>query len=242
MIKGLYTSASGMIPQIKKEEITANNIANVGTPGYKKDTLFTKELTKAQVRAAHKKSDWQKPMVTGSYTDYGPGAFDQTGNPLHLAIDGDGFFSIRLEDGSTGLTRNGSFVVNQEGLLAVPGGPLVLGDGGPIQVGNGKLSVALSGEVEVDGLAAGRIVPVTVNDFDKLEKIGNSTFAVPPGLEVVPVSQSMIQQGYLEEANVDIVREMIDMIVAYRAYEANAKAVQTQDQSLDNLFKHVAGN
>ncbi|MDH4156008.1 MAG: flagellar hook-basal body protein [candidate division Zixibacteria bacterium] len=241
MIKGLYTSASGMLPHLKREEITANNIANAGTPGFKKDRLFTKELTRAQIKIARPKSDWQKPMVNKVFTDFGPGVFDKTDNPLHLAIDGDGFFTLLLEDGGMALTRSGSFVVNSDGYLAVPGGALVMGEGGPIEVGGGKINVSASGEVEVNGSASARIVPVTVEDYDLLTKIGSSVFAVPDGVDLIPVTKSFIQQGYLEASNVDIVREMIDMIIAYRAYESNARAVQSQDQSLDNLFRRVAG-
>jgi len=241
MIKGLYTSASGMVPQIKKQEITANNVANAGTPGFKKDLLFTKELSKAELKHKHVKSDWQKPMIDQVYTDYAPGAFDKTGNPLNLAIDGDGFFRLQLPDGSTGLTRSGAFEVDAQGFLATADGSLVLGDGGPITIGSGQLSVAESGEVEVDGISAGKITPVTVDDVLALEKIGNSTFLVPDDVPTNQVEFASIRQGYLEESNVDIVREMVDMMIAYRTYEANAKAVQTQDKSLDNLFSRVAG-
>ena len=241
MIKGLYTSASGMIPQVKKHEITANNIANAGTPGFKRDVLFTKELSKAEKKIAPTKSDWETPLADRIYTDHAPGAFDKTGNPLHLAIDGDGFFSVQLEDGSVALTRSGSFTVNSEGFLAMPDGPLVLGEGGPLEVGNGQIAVGDTGEVDVDGLTVGRIVPVTVDDFDSLVKIGSAAFAVPEGVELIAVEKASIRQGFLETSNVDIVREVIDMMVAFRAYEANAKAVQTQDESLDSLFQRVAG-
>lgn len=239
MIKGMYTSASGMLPRIKKQELTAHNIANVSTPGYKRDMLFTKELTRAEQRLVRTQSDWQKPMVNEVYTDYTSGIFDKTGNPLDLAIDGDGFFTLELADGTRVLTRAGSFTVNNEGFLAFPGGPLVIGEGGPIEVGNGKVTVSQSGEVDVDGSVVGRLVPMTVDDIDRLTKIGSSLFAVPEGVELIPVTTATIRQGYLEAANVDIVGEMIDMIVSFRTYEANAQALQTQDRSLEHLFNRV---
>jgi flagellar basal-body rod protein FlgF len=241
VIKGMYTSASGMLPQIKKQELTAHNIANVSTPGYKRDTLFTKELSRAERKLAPQKSDWEKPMVNDVYTDYNSGIFDKTGNPLDLAIDGDGFFTLELADGTRVLTRSGAFTVNQDGLLAFPGGPLLMGEGGPLEVGNGKVTIAQSGEVDVDGFVIGRIVPVTVSDLEQLEKIGNSLFVVPDGVELIPVTKATISQGYLEASNVDVVREMIDMIISFRSYEANARALQTQDQSLEHLFNRVGG-
>ena len=239
MIKGIFTSASGMLPRIKKQELTAHNIANVSTPGYKRDMLFTKELTRAEQRLVRTQSDWQKPMVNEVYTDYTSGIFDKTGNPLDLAIDGDGFFTLELADGTRVLTRAGSFTVNGEGFLAFPGGPLVIGEGGPIEVGDGKVTVSQSGEVDADGTVVGRIVPTTVDNIDRLTKIGSSLFTVPEGVEQIPVTTATIRQGYLEAANVDIVGEMIDMIVSFRTYEANAKALQTQDQSLEQLFNRV---
>ncbi len=239
MIKGLYTSASGMIPRIKKQELTANNIANVSTPGFKRDMLFTKELSKAEQKMAPRRSDWEQPMVDELYTDYSPGAFDKTGNPLDLAIDGDGFFTLELADGTRALTRAGSFTVNSDGFLIFPGGALVLGEGGPIEVGNGKVTVSQSGEVEVDGFVVSRIVPKTVEDLTALQKIGDSMYALPDSAELIPVTTSTIRQGYVETANVDIVREMIDMIISFREYEANARAMQTQDRSLEHLFNRV---
>jgi len=239
MIKGIYTSASGMIPLVRKQEASANNLANVGSPGFKRDAVFIRELSRAQQKLATRKSDWEQPMLDDLYTDYSPGVFSKTGNPLDMAIEGDGFFNLQLDDGTTVLTRSGTFTVNADGMLAFPGGALVMGEGGPIEVGNGQISVAQDGAIEVDGLEVARIVPQTVDDLEKLEKIGGSLFAVPKGVSLKPVEYSTIRQGFLEQANVDIVSEMIDMIVSFRSYEADARSIQTQDRSLENLFGRV---
>lgn len=240
MIKGLYTSASGMLPHIKKQELAANNLANVSTSGYKKDRVFTRELTKAESRLASKPTEWAQPMTDETYTDFESGAFNRTDNPLDFAIEGDGFFALRTPDGQTLLTRSGSFTVSPEGLLTFPGGAQVMGEGGPIEIGNGRVEVSSTGDVQVDGFIVGRLTAVTVPDLTQLEKIGGSMFAVPPGQEITPVEDSTIRQGYIEASNVDIVAEMVDMIASYRAYEANAKAVQSQDSSLEHLFNRVA--
>lgn len=239
MIKGIYTSASGMLPNIKRQELTAHNVANAATPGYKKDTLFTQEMSRAQQRQRATRSDWQQPLTEVIYTDFTSGMFDRTGNPLDLAIDGDGFFALELEDGSIGLTRNGAFVVNADGMLAAPGGAIVVSEGGAIEIGNGQVSVSQAGEVEVDGTVVGRIVPATVADVTQLAKIGRGMFLVPADTELLTVEHTVIRQGYVEASNVDIVGEMVDMIIAYRAYEANAKAIQSQDDSLEQLFRRV---
>jgi len=228
-----------MIPRIKKQELVANNIANASTPGFKKDTIFTRELSAAEKRLRPQKSDWQQPMLDETYTNFAPGVFDKTGNPLDLAIDGDGFFQLELADGSTALTRSGAFTVDNEGFVSFPGGARLLAEGGALEVGNGQVSVAQSGDVQSDGSTVGRIIPVTVENLNELEKVGSSMFIVPQGTTVIPVPTSTSQQGFLASANVDIVREMIDMIISFRQYEADSKALQVQDQSLDHLFNRV---
>ncbi len=239
MIKGLYTSASAMIPRIKKQEASANNIANASTPGFKKERVFTKELSKAELKVAHRRNVWEQPMVDKSYTSFAPGVFDKTGNPLNMAIDGDGFFTLELPDGTRALTRNGAFSVNNQGQLEIPGGALVMGDGGPIEVGSGVVEVSGTGIVSSNGLPVGQITPVTVNDLQALNKIGSSMYILPEGEELIPATKSTIQQGYLEASNVDIVREMIEMIISFRNFEADSKSISVQDQSLEQLFSRV---
>jgi flagellar basal-body rod protein FlgF len=241
MIKGIYRSASGMLPHVDKQDVIANNIANVGTTGFKKNTIFIKELARAEDKVKPKKSDWEKTVSTYIRVDQAPGVFDKTTNPLDMAIEGDGFFTLQAPDGSTVLTRSGSFVIDSEGYLAYEGGYRVVGEGGPIQVGAGTLTVAQNGEVQVDGSSTGRIIARTVADATKLQRLGGSLFAVPQGQQLITSPYATIHQGYLETSNVDVVSEMVDMIVSYRTYEANARALQTQDTSLDNLFKNVAG-
>ena len=241
MIKGMYRSASGMLPRIEKQEAIANNVANAGATGFKRNIVFARELARAETKMAPRKSDWEQTVANYVTIDFSPGVFDKTDNPLDLAIEGDGFFTLQADDGTTVLTRSGSFVVDSSGFLAYPGGFRVLGDGGPIQVGNGSLGVAQTGEVEVDGVTVGRIVPQAPADLDSLQRLGGSLFAVPEGVELLPPLAATVRQGYLETSNVDVVNEMVDMIVAYRTYEANARALQIQDSTLDHLLGKVAG-
>lgn len=241
MIKGMYRSASGMLPRIEKQEAIANNVANAGATGFKRNIVFARELARAETKMAPRKSDWEQTVANYITIDFSPGVFDKTDNPLDLAIEGDGFFMLQADDGTTVLTRSGSFVVDSSGFLAYPGGFRVLGDGGPIQVGNGPLAVAQTGEVEVDGVPIGRIVPQAPADLESLQRLGGSLFAVPEGVELLPPLSATVRQGYLETSNVDVVNEMVDMIVAYRTYEANARALQIQDSTLDHLLGKVAG-
>ena len=242
MLKGIHTSASGMIPQARKQEVIANNVANATTPGFKADRLFTKELTNAVAKQQPTRSPWETPMLDKTYVDFAPGTFDQTGNPLDLAIDGDGFFQLQDAEGNRFLSRSGHFTVDAEGFIAHPDGLRLIGEGGPIAAGDGQVAVDPDGTVQVDGLTVARIVPVQVPDLMQLEKVGSSLFAVSEGQELASSTNSEIRQGYLETANVDIVQEMVEMIVTYREYEANAKSMTTQDQTLDHLFRRVAGD
>ncbi|MEW5796544.1 MAG: flagellar hook-basal body protein [Candidatus Zixiibacteriota bacterium] len=241
MIKGIYRSANGMLPRMERQDAIAHNIANAGTTGFKKNVMFVKELARAEGKVRPRKSDWEKSVASYIRVDHTPGVFDKTDNPLDLAIDGDGFFTLQTPEGATVLTRSGSFVVDNEGFLAFPGGFRLVGEGGPLQVGNGTLSVSQNGDVQSDGVSVGRIVPKTLADLDRLQRIGGSLFAVPEGEQLLPSLWATVRQGYLETSNVDIVGEMVDMIVAYREYEANARALQTQDTTLDHLMNKVAG-
>ncbi len=241
MIKGIYTSASGMIPHVKKQELAANNLSNASTSGFKKDSLFTRQLSQAEKKVRAQQADWIQPMVDQVYTDFSPGVFDRTGNALDLAIDGDGFFQLETPDGQTVLTRSGSFTVNPEGQVVFPGGARLVGEGGPVEVGDGTVSVSFTGEVQVDGLTASRITPKTVANLMDLQKIGGSTYVIPEGTELISIETSTIRQGYLETSNVDIVTEMVNMITSFRNYEANAKSMQSQDSSLEQLFNRVGG-
>ena len=242
MIKGIYTSASGMIPRARKQELIANNISNVETVGFKKDDTFTRELSRAERKTIAKKSDWEKPLGEESYVDYSEGIFNRTGNPLDLALDGDGFFTLQAEDGTTFLTRAGTFEVNGDGLITYPGGLLLTAGGSTIDTGGGTVTINENGAVDIDGSTVARITPVTVDDLSQLQKVGRSLFAVPQGTELIPMEQTSIRQGYLESSNVDVVQQMVDMIITFRAFEANAKAIQSQDSSLDNLFRRVGGD
>jgi len=242
MIKGMYNSANGMMPRIRKHEVIANNLSNASTTGFKKDVMFSSELSKAENKLAHKKVDWQQSLAARVHIDFAPGVFDKTDNPLNLALEGDGFFVLQAPDGSTALTRSGTFEVDSEGYISFPGGFRLVSDGGPIQVGSGKVVVSQTGQVEADGASVGRVSPKTVEKVDLLQRLGGSLLAVPKEAELIDPVDVRIQQGYLETSNVDVVSEMVDMIIAHRTYEANAKALQTQETSLEHLFRRVAGN
>jgi len=228
-----------MVPRIKQQETLANNLANVSTPGFKKDMVFTKELSRAQAKNVKRQSDWQTPMIDQIYTQFSQGSIDKTGNPLDVALEGNGFLVLETPDGENILTRAGNFTVDQDGFIATPDGNRLLGSGGPINVGGGTVDISESGDIEVDNNIIATIRVVEVDDTSKLEKTGRSGFMIPDGIEPRAAIDFAIRQGYLENSNVDIIREMVDMIVSYRNFEADAKSLQTQDDSLEKLINNV---
>lgn len=239
MIKGLYRSASAMIPRIKQQETIANNLANASSSGYKKDMIFTKELSKAEARHAMKQNDWQTPMIDQVYTDYEQGGLDETGNPLDLALEGSGFFVFDAGDGEQVLSRSGALMVDNEGYLANADGHRILGDGGAINVGAGEVSVSENGQVEVDGAPVASVQVVEPTDTNQLTKAGNTEFNIPDGIELTAAVNFAVRQGYLESSNVEVVNEMVNMITSYRNFEADANSIKAQDESLEKLFTNV---
>ncbi len=239
MIKGLYRSASAMIPHVKIQEITANNLANASAPGFKRDMLFTRELSRAQAKEYPKKSDWETPMIDQVYTEYDQGMLDKTDNPLDVALEGKGFFTLQLEDGTTVLSRSGSFTVDQSGYLVNPDGHRLLGDGGPINVGEGTVSISEMGQVEVDASPVANIRVVDIEDKSSLQKVGDSEYQIPEGINLISAVNFAIKQGYLESSNVNVIKEMINMVASYRSFESDAQALKAQDDSLEKLINNV---
>ncbi len=239
MIKGIYNSASAMIPRVRQQEVIANNIANVGSAGFKKDSIFVSELTKAQRKRIPTKSDWERPMLDQVYTDYSQGSLDRTGASLDVALDGKGFFVVQTPDGEEMLTRNGALSTDESGFLVTPGGALAMGDGGPIQLPVGEVAIAEDGTISVDGETVASLRVATVEDPTKLEKVGASLFKLPDGVELQAAVGYVIRQGYLESANVDVITQMVEMISSYRNYEADAQALKGQDESLEKLISEL---
>ncbi len=242
MLKGIYKAASAMVPRLKQQEVTANNIANASTPGYKKDSVFFKELDTATRDIMLRESGWQTPMIDQVYTDYGQGSFDRTNDMLHVAIEGDGFFVLEPPEGEgEGLiyTRNGSFSVNEKGFLVNTEGLRVMGDGGPIDIGTGEVNITESGEISIEAGVVGRLRIVDFEDKSALVKVGHSGFTVDETVEPIPVENISIRQGFLERANINIIKEMVGMIMALRQFEAGSRAIQSQEESLRVLFSQV---
>ncbi|MGL4368902.1 MAG: flagellar hook-basal body protein, partial [Spirochaetota bacterium] len=197
--------------------------------------------------------------VNELFTQFEQGAFEKTENNLDLALDGRGFFSVLTERGER-YTRNGSFTLNQEGLLVTHDGYPVMGENGPIRLQQNNFMIdeagviksndALSGDprdpvgmTENEWQQTALLDKLKIVDFEnirELKKEGNSTYRANEYTgPALPAESFRLSQGFREKSNVSVVREMVDMIEIQRAYEANQKTIQTGDQTVGKLINDL---
>lgn len=263
MMRSLWTAASGMISQQTNVDTISNNLANINTTAYKKETAQFKSLLYQTMQKGSTNSDGQyMPMdiqrglgVRNSaiLSNYTQGTLVQTDGDYDLGIRGKGFFMIQMGDGTTGYTRDGSFQmavgVNGPTLATSEGYPVLDTNGSPIVLSsdvstadidideNGNLSYKDSKDV-VHSLGI-QVGLAQFNNPAGLEKLSNSivketTASGAARLESTDtnLSKSKVIQGYLEGSNVEAVNEMVDLIVAQRAYEMNSKSITAADEML----------
>ena len=237
MIRGLYTSAGGMVAQQVRLDVAANNLANAATPGYRADVPSTAALPSLFLYRFNDTVDQMCPFPTSpqpvGYLGTGAavaqvttlarsGSYRETGRELDFALPGEGFFVVATPAGER-YTRNGAFQVNNIGELTTSEGfPVLSRTGGVAQADDPNLAENLA----VMAAPAGQ--PLT--------KAGNNLFMAPA---VLTPADTPVLRGVLEEANVSPVEAMVDLITAMRTYEAGQKAIQTQDQTLDKLINEV---
>jgi flagellar basal-body rod protein FlgG len=231
MNSGMYSALSGNIAAMKRMDIISNNLANINTPGYKKDRMsFEGLLTSSTSPPAVPPSKTADPVLQKEnvYIDYSAGPVSQTGNTLDMAIDGDGFFTVSTPNG-TAYTRQGNFRLTADGTLVTTDGFPVMGQGGEIRINGSNVVIDSKGAITVDGTAAGVLNLV---DFPKpynLTKTASALF-VPSDPQATPqAAKSEIRQGQLEGANVDPVGEMVQMIETNRYFDACQRVILGYD-------------
>ena len=238
MTRGLYVAAEGMAARQKAQEVLAANLANVNTSGFKADrpvfeTAFQRLLYRVEGTASQPIGMLSAgALLTTTYTDLQPGPLMRTGNPLDVAIEGEGYFAVRTPVGVR-YTRGGAFALNAEGLLTTREGFPVLGTHGEIRVPrSATLQIGEDGAVRIDGKEADRLLIVQGalrKDADGW-LVGNAT----------PLTNPRLAIGALEGSNVNIVREMVEMIEHLRAYETHQKSIQAQDETLARAINEIA--
>lgn len=242
MIRGIYTAASGMVAETTRTDTIANNLANGNTTGYKKDVAISKDFASILIRRINDGQDAPTigklglgAMIDEVATIHTTGAMHPTGNSLDFAVDGKGYFAVETPAGMR-FTRNGSFTRNAQGELVTSEGQRVLGQNGVIRIPDGQVTVDETGRLTVDGVNAGQLRVVEFANERELIKEGASLYRAPNNGRQ---ATGKVEQGVLEQSNVNIISEMVNMISGYRAYEVNAKTVQAHDQLLDKAVNEV---
>lgn len=233
MIRGISYAASAMVARARQQDVTANNMANAGTSGFKRQSLFLRRLNEASISAD---TPWLQPYHQGLYTDFSQGPIESTGNPFDLAIEGEGFFVVTTPNGEL-YTRNGSFTRSTSGELVTSNGYAVSSEGGAITLPQGDMYISETGEVSVNGETVGIIQIVGFKNLQLLKAVGHTYFQSAEPSE--PDTTSRLRQGYLERANLDPVTEMVNMISTFRYFETAQKAVQIQDETLGRAVNQI---
>jgi flagellar basal-body rod protein FlgG len=254
MIRALSTAATGMEAQQTRLDVTANNIANTSTAGFKKSRAEFSDLMYQTQRApgAATGAGTQSPTglqvgmgvrTAATHRMHGQGALRQSGNPLDVAIEGRGFFPITLPSGEVGYTRDGAFKLDAEGQLVNAEGYSLAGeiaippDAQSVTIGtDGTVSVTVPGETAA--VEAGQIQLAAFANESGLEATGRNLFreTSASGAAVLGApgenGTGTLAQGTLEMSNVNVVEEMIDLISGQRAYEINSRVIKAADEML----------
>jgi flagellar basal-body rod protein FlgG len=225
-LQGILNTARTLSYYAHRQDVTANNLANAGTDAFKADRVL-----------AHTLNGTTSPVPVQD-TDMRQGTFRETGRSLDLALQGDGFFVVSTPQGER-LTRGGSFRLDAAGQLANAQGDLVLGDGGPIVLQGGKVEVQGDGTIMVDGQGAGRLRVVTPEDPQQLLKEGFGRYAPRGEVHAVDEDATQVRQGAVEEANIDPLLSMVDLVTIQRAYAANVDALKAMDSVLGAVTTEV---
>ncbi len=261
MMRSLWTAATGMIAQQMNIDVVAHNLANVNTTGFKKSRAEFEDLMYQNTRIAGSVTEGDNRLPVGIQVGMGvrpntvhkfftQGDYQNSGNPLDLAIEGDGFFQV-IVNGEEAYTRAGAFKLNQDGTVMTANG-YILQPEFTVPVDTKYIVVTENGHITAIGgnseeLASGDIPLYTFINPAGLEARGRNLYypseASGDPLEGVPGEENTgtIAQGFLEMSNVEVVDEMVNMIVGQRAYEANSKAIQTSDSMLQTAVQLKRG-
>lgn len=254
MMRTLWTAASGMVAQQTKIDTISNNIANVNTTGFKKSRVDFQDLLYQTIKLAGTPSTSGAQVPTGIQIGHGvrtaatqrifsQGMYQQTDNPLDVVIEGDGFFQVLLPDGGIRYTRDGAFKLDSYGRLTTSDGfpiepeVIVPEEAVDLSIGSdGTITIMRPGLSEPEEI--GRLEIVRFVNAAGLKSEGRNLYTataasgIPmigtPGLD----GFGTLSQNFLEISNVQVVEEMVNMIVAQRAYETNSKAIQASDDML----------
>ncbi|MEE2567053.1 flagellar hook-basal body complex protein [Hyphobacterium marinum] len=234
MDNALMIGLSRQLTLRRAMDVTANNIANANTPGFKVESLLLQNQPARRAESQDGPRDLQFVENWGVARDFGQGRLEYTGRPLDLAFEGEGFFAVETEGGDLRYTRDGRFRLDQEGRLAATDGSLVLDEGGApilLEPGGGHITVQ-GGAILQDGNEVARLGAYTFENLGALEKTGDGRYRAPEGVDADLAEEININQGYVESSNVQQVLELTRMMETMRAYQSVSRFIQ-QGEELD---------
>lgn len=261
MNPALWAAKTGLDAQQTRMAVTSNNLANVGTTGFKKGRAVFEDLLYQNVRqvGAATSQDTQSPTglslgtgvrVIATEKSFTQGNLAQTGNSLDVAVSGRGFFQVLMPDGTMGYTRDGSFKVSSQGELVTASGYAVQPG---ITLPDGAQSITIGKDGVITVQVAGQAAPIEVGSLQLFDFI-NPAGLQPRGENMYTESAAsgtaqsgtpglnglgMVEQGSLESSNVNVVEELVTMIETQRAYEMNSKAISTTDRMLEYITNQL---
>jgi flagellar basal-body rod protein FlgG len=234
MLEGLNTAAAGMAAQQARIDAVANDLANANTTGYKHQRVGFRDLVYTQ--AGRSSAQGPRTGAGAAAVDAGrafsQGTLQRTEQPLDVAIQGEGFLRVRLPDGTTGLTRDGSLRVDGTGRLVTSTGGVVQPALTLPDVDGASIGIASDGTVTAGDRPVGRIELVSVRSPQNLRPVGDNVFVPTPesGATRPAPATTTLAQGVLEASNTDVAEAMVAMIESQRAFQLTSKAIQTADQ------------
>ncbi len=246
MGSNLYISASGALARMTQLDLVANNLSNAATTGFKRDdALFEAVLesslgeTDGGVQAGAPSRSFVQTERIASEFEAGP--IKTTGSPLDLAILGSGFLEVQTPEGPR-YTRAGSLVVDAGGRITTADGFPVMGEGGPVLASGADVHFTARGELQnSQGTSLGRIRIVEFEDLGALQKERHQLFSAGPAAGLSLVASPRVAPGSLEASNVDSVKELGALVLLQRAFEANVRTLQADDQATASLIREVRG-
>ncbi|MCR4605507.1 MAG: flagellar hook-basal body protein [Eubacterium sp.] len=254
MLRGLYTAWTGMVNEQKRMDVLSNNMANATTVGFKLDKSTSQAFDQVlgiKIRdgseAYHNQAIGHLSLgvkIGETYTDHAQGSIRGTGGTYDCALSGSGFFTIKVTTASgeekTRYTRDGRFTLTKEGKLVDADGNAVQGKSGDIYIPTDSKSVTISpqGLITADGETIDSLQITDFEDYRYLKKFGNTMFEPVEGANSFDASAQVIQ-GYTEQSNVNVVKEMVDMITVTRAYEANQKVIRSYDTMIQSAANDI---
>jgi flagellar basal-body rod protein FlgF len=223
----MYVALSRQMTLRRELDIVANNIANADTTGFKVEGTMVRTEPSTGARMVDGPASLKFALDDGVTRDFTQGALRQTGGPLDVAIEGQGFFKVQTAAGER-YTRDGRFTLSPDGKITTQAGDVVQGEGGEIAVTPelGPITIAADGTVSQGATRIGKLALVTFDDLSSLSKAGDNLFSNTSNLQPQAATASRVRQGMLESSNVNSILQVTRLIEITRAYESMARTIE----------------